>query len=98
MGEVLDGVADHMANYPPERSFVVAREAPVDIERRLRDSGAESVARVPSASANNTAGTLNKDCLAWHAASYTVGKPRRHECARLANCLNDFKDTDFDGS
>ena len=41
MGEVLDGVADHMANYPPERSFVVAREAPVDIERRLRDSGAE---------------------------------------------------------
>ncbi len=41
MGEVLDGVAEHMANYPPERSFVVATEAPVDIERRLRDSGAE---------------------------------------------------------
>ncbi len=41
MGEVLDGVADHMADYPPERTFVVAKEAPVDIERRLRESGAE---------------------------------------------------------
>jgi myo-inositol-1-phosphate synthase len=41
MGELLDGVAAHMANYPPERTFVVAHSAPVDIERRLRDSGAE---------------------------------------------------------
>jgi myo-inositol-1-phosphate synthase len=41
MGEVLDGVAEHMANYPPERTFVVAKEKPVDIERRLRDSGVE---------------------------------------------------------
>jgi myo-inositol-1-phosphate synthase len=41
MGELLDGVADHMANYPPERTFVVAHSEPVDIERRLRDSGAE---------------------------------------------------------
>jgi len=41
MGEVLDGVADHMADYPPERTFVVAKEPPADIERRLRESGAE---------------------------------------------------------
>jgi myo-inositol-1-phosphate synthase len=41
MGEPLDGIAAHMASYPPERSFILAKEKPVDIERRLRSSGAE---------------------------------------------------------
>ena len=41
MGEILDGVADHMAQYPPECSFVPSKDQPVDIERRLRESGAE---------------------------------------------------------
>ena len=41
MGEIHDGVAEHMAQYPPECSFLPANEKPVDIERRLRESGAE---------------------------------------------------------
>lgn len=41
MGPVLDGVADHMTEYPPERSFRVAGERPVDVARVLRESGAE---------------------------------------------------------
>ncbi len=41
MGEIHDGVAEHMSQYPPEWSFVPASEKPVDIERRLRESGAE---------------------------------------------------------
>ncbi|MGH7879668.1 MAG: inositol-3-phosphate synthase, partial [Candidatus Binataceae bacterium] len=41
MGEIHDGIAPHMANYPPERTFIAARDRPVDIEKRLRDSGAE---------------------------------------------------------
>jgi len=41
MGEVHDGIADHMANYPPEQAFIAAKSSPVDIEKRLRDSGAE---------------------------------------------------------
>ncbi|MBF6567815.1 MAG: inositol-3-phosphate synthase [Candidatus Binataceae bacterium] len=41
MGELLDGIAPHMASYPPDRSFVAANEKPVDIEQRLRDTGAE---------------------------------------------------------
>jgi myo-inositol-1-phosphate synthase len=41
MGETLDGIAAHMSSYPPERSFVPSREKPVNIEQRLRDSGAE---------------------------------------------------------
>ena len=41
MGEPHDGIAPHMENYPAERSFVLSNERPVDIERRLRESGAE---------------------------------------------------------
>jgi myo-inositol-1-phosphate synthase len=41
MGPLHDGVADHMADYPPERSFRVADEQPVDVAKRLRESGAE---------------------------------------------------------
>jgi myo-inositol-1-phosphate synthase len=41
MGPVHDGVAPHMADYPPERSFRVSTEPPVDVARVLRESGAE---------------------------------------------------------
>jgi len=41
MGEVLDGVAPHMANFPPDRRFEVATVKPVDVVKTLRDSGAE---------------------------------------------------------
>lgn len=41
MGEVLDGVAEHMKEYPEDRAFLVADEKPCDVEKVLRDSGAE---------------------------------------------------------
>jgi myo-inositol-1-phosphate synthase len=41
MGPVLDGVAPHMADYPDDRTFLPSSEAPCDVERVLRDSGAE---------------------------------------------------------
>lgn len=41
MGHVLDGVADHMANYDDDYTFVVSDEDPVDIVKVLKDSGAE---------------------------------------------------------
>jgi myo-inositol-1-phosphate synthase len=41
MGEVLDGIAPHMSVYPPDRSFLAAENPAVDIERRLRETGAE---------------------------------------------------------
>ncbi len=41
MGEVLDGVAAHMADYPEERRFVVSDEKPVDVVQELKDSGAD---------------------------------------------------------
>ena len=41
MGPVLDGVAEHMRDYPPEQSFVVAERRPGDVTEVLRRSGAE---------------------------------------------------------
>ena len=41
MGEVHDGVAAHMANYPPHQRFDVAAAKPVDVAKALRESGAE---------------------------------------------------------
>ncbi len=43
MGPVLDGVAAHMAEYPPDKRFVVADKEPVDVKRVLEESGAEVV-------------------------------------------------------
>jgi len=44
MGNVLDGVADHMEDYPPAQRFVVADEPSAsrqDTEKLLRDTGAQ---------------------------------------------------------
>ncbi|MCX5907078.1 MAG: inositol-3-phosphate synthase [Deltaproteobacteria bacterium] len=41
MGPVLDGVSEHMRNYPESQRFVVAEEKPCDVEKVLRKSGAE---------------------------------------------------------
>ena len=41
MGPVLDGVSEHMREYPPEQSFVVAERRPADVVEVLRRSGAE---------------------------------------------------------
>lgn len=38
---VLDGVADHMKDYPEDRAFVVSKEKPVDVAKVLKESGAE---------------------------------------------------------
>jgi myo-inositol-1-phosphate synthase len=41
MGEVLDGVAPHMAKYPPHLRFDISNDRPVDVARVLRESSAE---------------------------------------------------------
>ncbi len=41
MGHILDGVADHMKNYPETRRFVVSNEVPVDVVEELKKSNAE---------------------------------------------------------
>jgi myo-inositol-1-phosphate synthase len=41
MAPVLDGVAAHMQDFPKDRSFITAKESPVDIKKTLEDSGTE---------------------------------------------------------
>ncbi|MBI4367811.1 MAG: inositol-3-phosphate synthase [Candidatus Omnitrophica bacterium] len=41
MSPVLDGVSEHMSEYPAERTFIVANKKPVNVDKVLRDSGAE---------------------------------------------------------
>lgn len=41
MGNVLDGVSDHMANYDEARAFRVANEKPVDVVQVLKDTKAD---------------------------------------------------------
>ena len=40
MGNVLDGVSSHMADYPENRKFIVARKKPSDVVKILKQSGA----------------------------------------------------------
>ncbi|MEW6377229.1 MAG: inositol-3-phosphate synthase [Thermodesulfobacteriota bacterium] len=41
MGNVLDGVSEHMKDYPEDRRFIIANEKPCNVEKILRDSGVD---------------------------------------------------------
>jgi myo-inositol-1-phosphate synthase len=41
MGNVLDGVAPHMKDYPEDQTFIISKEKPVDVAAELKKSGAE---------------------------------------------------------
>ena len=41
MGHILDGVSEHMKNYSDEETFLPSTENPVDIEKLLKETGAE---------------------------------------------------------
>jgi myo-inositol-1-phosphate synthase len=41
MGEILDGISEHMSQYPKERTFLVADCPPCNITEVLKESGAE---------------------------------------------------------
>jgi len=41
MGNLLDGVSEHMGNYPEEQTFVISKESPVDVANVLRKSSAD---------------------------------------------------------
>ena len=41
MGPVLDGFSEHMKDYADDRTFVVSKKKPSNVEKILKDSGAE---------------------------------------------------------
>ncbi len=43
MGPVLDGFSEHMTGYPEDRTFVVANRKPANVEKILKESGAEII-------------------------------------------------------
>lgn len=43
MGPVLDGISEHMANYPDDRRFIASDAAPCDVVAVLKQSGADMV-------------------------------------------------------
>lgn len=55
MGEILDGISPHMAEYPDERRFIAADEKPCDVVKVLKDSGADMLLNyLPVGSENAT--------------------------------------------
>lgn len=63
MGPVLDGVAPHMARYPKERTFVIAKRKPVDVAKALRESGAEILLNYLPVGAERAAKAYAQACL-----------------------------------
>jgi len=41
MSPVMDGYSEHMKDYPDDRTFIVANHKPANVEKILRDTGAE---------------------------------------------------------
>jgi len=76
MGEVLDGVSEHMMDYPEDRAFVVANEKPCNVEKVLRNSGVEILLNyLPVGSDQATAFYAEHQLHAqFHRLRYSVGQ------------------------
>jgi myo-inositol-1-phosphate synthase len=63
MGPVLDGVAPHMKDFPPERTFLPAKIKPVDVEKVLRDSQAEMMVNYLPVGSSEAVRFYSRCCL-----------------------------------
>jgi myo-inositol-1-phosphate synthase len=63
MGKILDGVADHMRDYPEDRTFVPANLPPCDVEAVLRESGADILLSYLPVGSEHAARFYAKACL-----------------------------------
>ena len=69
MGEIFDGVADHMKDYSAERTFIPAKLRPVNVAKILKETGAEvCVNYLPVGSAQATE-FYAESCL-WAGVSF----------------------------
>jgi myo-inositol-1-phosphate synthase len=62
-GEVLDGVASHMKDYPDERRFIVSDRKPDDIPRLLKRSGADMLVSYMPVGAEKATAFYAEACL-----------------------------------
>ncbi len=63
MGEILDGVAPHMADFPADQRFVPAGDKPVDVARVLRETGAEVLVNYLPVGSERAAAHYANACL-----------------------------------
>ncbi len=63
MGEILDGVAPHMAEYPDDRRFILADEKSCDVTRVLADSRAEILVNYLPVGSENASKYYAAACL-----------------------------------
>jgi myo-inositol-1-phosphate synthase len=66
MGKVLDGFAEHMKNYPPDRTFVLADEKEDELEdvvKVLKDTGAEVLINYVPVGSEEAAKFYSTACL-----------------------------------
>jgi len=63
MGHVLDGVAPHMKQYPPERSFVVAEERSVDVAAILKERNVDILLNYLPVGSEKAARYYAESCL-----------------------------------
>jgi len=63
MGNILDGVSPHMKGYPEERTFVVSRQKPVDVEKVLKESGADILLNYLPVGSERATGFYAECCL-----------------------------------
>jgi len=64
MGPIHDGIAAHMADYPPERAFRAADEKPVDVARVLEESQADILVSYLPVGSQKAAQHYAEACLA----------------------------------
>ncbi len=63
MGNVLDGVASHMKDYPDGRRFVVSEKKSCDMSRVLRRSGADMLVSYMPVGAEKATAFYAEECL-----------------------------------
>lgn len=63
MGPTMDGVSDHMAQFPPERRFVPAATPPVDVARVLRATRPDIVVNYLPVGSQQAAEHYARACL-----------------------------------
>lgn len=63
MGPVLDGFSEHMKEYPSDRTFIVANKKPANVEKILKDSGAEILLNYLPVGSQNATEFYAEACL-----------------------------------
>jgi myo-inositol-1-phosphate synthase len=63
MGQIMDGISSHMAEYADERRFIASDEKPCDVAKVLSDSGADMLINYLPVGSENAVRYYAEECL-----------------------------------